>query len=75
MGGVPGVAPANVAVLGGGSVGSNAVKIAVGMGAHVTVLDINHDRLTYLDDIYHGGCARAPATSTTSRRSSSTPTW
>jgi len=54
MGGVPGVAPANVAVLGGGSVGSNAVKIAVGMGAHVTVLDINHDRLTYLDDIYRG---------------------
>lgn len=54
MGGVPGVAPANVAVLGGGSVGSNAVKIAVGMGAHVTVLDISHDRLTYLDDIYGG---------------------
>ena len=54
MGGVPGVAPANVAVIGGGSVGSNAVKIAVGMGAHVTVLDVNHDRLTYLDDIYHG---------------------
>ncbi|MCX6040578.1 MAG: alanine dehydrogenase [Caldilinea sp.] len=54
MGGVPGVAPANVAVLGGGTVGSNAAKIAVGMGAHVTVLEIHHDRLTYLDDLYGG---------------------
>jgi alanine dehydrogenase len=54
MGGVPGVAPASVAVLGGGTVGANAVKIAVGMGAQVTVIDVNHDRLTYLDDIYHG---------------------
>jgi len=43
-----------VAVLGGGTVGANAVKIAVGMGAQVTVIDVNHDRLTYLDDIYHG---------------------
>lgn len=57
MGGVPGVAPANVAVLGGGSVGSNAAKIAIGMGAQVTVLDINHERLVYLDDI-HGGRLR-----------------
>lgn len=54
MGGVPGVAPANVAVLGGGTVGANAAKIALGMGARVTVLDISHERLTYLDDVFHG---------------------
>lgn len=54
MGGVPGVAPANVAILGCGTVGINAARVAVGMGAHVTVLDINHDRLTYMDDIYRG---------------------
>jgi len=54
MGGVPGVAPANVAILGCGVVGINAARVAVGMGARVTVLDINHDRLTYMDDIYRG---------------------
>lgn len=54
MGGVPGVAPANVAILGAGTVGTNAARVAVGMGAQVTVVDINHDRLQYLDDIYHG---------------------
>ena len=54
MGGVPGVAPANVAILGGGSVGANAARVAVGLGAQVTVLDVNHDRLKYMDDIYRG---------------------
>ena len=54
MGGVPGVAPANVAILGGGIVGSNAARVAVGLGAQVTVLDVNHDQLKYLDDIYRG---------------------
>lgn len=54
MGGVPGVAPAQVVVLGAGIVGSNAARVAVGMGAQVTVLDINHERLQYLDDIYRG---------------------
>jgi alanine dehydrogenase len=54
LGGVPGVAPANVAILGAGVVGTNAAKVAMGMGAQVTVLDINHDRLTYLDDVFHG---------------------
>jgi alanine dehydrogenase len=54
MGGVPGVAPANVVILGGGSVGANAARVAVGLGAQVTVLDISHDRLKYLDDIYRG---------------------
>jgi len=54
MGGVPGVASANVAILGAGIVGTNAARVAVGMGAQVTVLDISHTRLQYLDDIYHG---------------------
>lgn len=54
MSGVPGVAPANVAILGAGIVGTNAARVAVGMGAHVTVLDISHDRLKQLDDIYRG---------------------
>jgi len=52
LGGVPGVAPANVVVIGGGVVGTNAVKIAVGMGAKVTVFDLSHARLQYLDDIF-----------------------
>ena len=51
LGGIPGVAPANVVILGGGIVGSNAAKVAAGLGAEVTVLDINLDRLRYLDDI------------------------
>ncbi|GAB6141671.1 alanine dehydrogenase [Methylosoma difficile] len=54
MGGVPGVAPAQVAVLGAGVVGLNAARVAVGMGAQVTVLDISHERLKYLDDLYRG---------------------
>lgn len=54
MGGVPGVAPADVTILGGGTVGANAARMAVGMGARVTVLDISHDRLAYFDDLYMG---------------------
>ena len=54
MGGVPGVAPAHVVVLGAGTVGSNAAKIALGMGARVTVLDINLERLRYLEDVLPG---------------------
>ncbi|MDO9267968.1 MAG: alanine dehydrogenase [Methylobacter sp.] len=54
IGGVPGVAPANVVILGGGIVGTNAARVAVGLGAQVTVLDISHARLKYLDDIYRG---------------------
>ena len=50
--GVPGVPHAEVVVLGAGIVGSSALKIAVGMGAHVTVVDIDLDRLEYLEDIY-----------------------
>jgi len=52
LGGVPGVAPAHVVIVGGGVVGTNAAKMAVGLGAQVTVLDKNHDRLRYLDDIF-----------------------
>jgi alanine dehydrogenase len=51
LGGVPGVLPANVVVLGGGVVGANAAKVAAGLGANVTILDINLDRLRYLDDV------------------------
>src|SRR4029077_19540259 len=51
LGGVPGVLPANVAILGGGIVGSNAAKVAAGLGANVTILDVNLDRLRYLDDV------------------------
>jgi alanine dehydrogenase len=54
LGGVPGVAPANVAIIGGGVVGTNAAKVAVGMGAHVTIIDRNLDRLRALDDIFNG---------------------
>lgn len=54
MSGVPGVAPANVVILGAGIVGANAARVAVGMGAQVTVLDVNHNRLKYLDDIFRG---------------------
>ncbi|MDE2952510.1 MAG: alanine dehydrogenase [Chloroflexota bacterium] len=54
MGGVPGVASANVVILGAGTVGANAAKIALGMGANVTLLDINLDRLRYLEDVLDG---------------------
>ncbi len=52
LGGVPGVQRGRVSILGGGVVGTNAAKIAVGMGADVTVLDIRSKRLAYLDDIF-----------------------
>ncbi|KAA5544815.1 alanine dehydrogenase [Adhaeribacter rhizoryzae] len=51
LGGVPGVKPANVLILGGGVVGTQAAKIAAGLGAHVTIMDINLTRLRELDDI------------------------
>jgi alanine dehydrogenase len=54
LGGVPGVAPANVTVIGGGVVGTNAAKIALGMGAKVTLVDVNLNRLRELDDIFGG---------------------
>jgi alanine dehydrogenase len=51
LGGVPGVKPAKVLILGGGIVGTNAAKIAAGMGADVTIMDVNLPRLRYLDDV------------------------
>jgi alanine dehydrogenase len=52
LGGVPGTRRGKVAILGGGVVGSHAARIAVGMGAHVTVLDVDHARMSYLEDIF-----------------------
>jgi len=54
LSGIPGVAPANVVILGGGVVGTNSAKIALGMGAHVTVIDRSLNRLRELDDIFNG---------------------
>jgi len=64
LGGVPGVPRGKVAILGGGVVGTNAAKVAVGMGAAVTVLDVNPNRLAYLDDIFRGELATLYATET-----------
>jgi len=54
LAGVPGVEPAKVVVLGAGVVGSSATRIAVGMGAQVTVINLDIERLQYLDDLYKG---------------------
>jgi len=56
LGGVPGVAPGKVLVIGGGVVGTQAAKIACGIGADVTILDTNLDRLRYLDDVMPANC-------------------
>jgi alanine dehydrogenase len=57
LGGVPGVPPANVVILGGGVVGTQAAWMAAGLGADVTILDINLDRLRYLDDVMPANCS------------------
>jgi alanine dehydrogenase len=54
LGGVPGVRPCEVVVVGAGVVGKNAAQIALGMGAHVTVIDIMQDKLVHLSDVLHG---------------------
>ena len=54
LGGVPGVPPGNVVILGGGIVGSNAARVAMGLGARVTLVDVNLNRLRELDDIFGG---------------------
>ena len=54
LGGVPGVRPARVVIIGGGVVGTAAARVAVGMGANVTVLDRSVPRLSYLDDVFMG---------------------
>jgi alanine dehydrogenase len=54
LGGVPGIAPGKVVIVGGGIVGLNAAKMAIGLGADVTIMDISLDRLRYIDDIFAG---------------------
>jgi alanine dehydrogenase len=54
LGGVPGVHPAEVVIIGGGAVGTNAAKMALGMGANVTIIELSLDRLRYLDDVLGG---------------------
>lgn len=54
LGGVPGVPSGEVVILGGGVVGTNAAKVALGLGAKVTIIDVSHARLQYLDDIFRG---------------------
>ena len=54
LGGIPGVLPADVAIIGGGTVGTNAALVALGMGANVVILDINPDRLRYLAEVLRG---------------------
>jgi alanine dehydrogenase len=54
LGGVPGVRPADVAIIGAGIVGTNAAQIALGMGAHVMLLDIDMARLRHMDQVLHG---------------------
>lgn len=54
LGGIPGVEPAEVVVIGAGTVGAQAAKIALGMGAHVTIIDRNVERLRYLEDVLQG---------------------
>ncbi|MEW6231170.1 MAG: alanine dehydrogenase [Chloroflexota bacterium] len=54
LGGVPGVSPCNVVIIGGGTVGINAAQIALGLGAQVTIIDKNVERLRYLSEVLHG---------------------
>ncbi len=54
LGGVPGVVPADVVIIGAGVVGTNAAQMALGMGAHVVIIDINLDRLRYLNEVMSG---------------------
>ena len=54
LAGVPGVPPGDVVVLGGGIVGLNSIKMAVGLGASVTLLETNHDRMRHIDDLFQG---------------------
>lgn len=69
LGGVPGVPPAEVVILGCGVTGRNATKIAQGMGAHVTVMDVDHEKLRYIDDIMHGNIITVYSTPSNVERS------
>ena len=75
LGGVPGVPPGNVCIIGGGIVGTNAAKIALGMGAKVTLIDLNLNRLRELDDIFGGRVFTLARTATTSSARFARPTW
>ena len=54
LGGVPGVPKGKVTIIGGGQAGTNAAKIALGLGADVTILDVNPKRLAELEDVFDG---------------------
>jgi alanine dehydrogenase len=69
LGGIPGVTPANVLIIGGGVVGHNSAKMAVGLGAHVTIIDRNLERLRELDDIYSSQIVTLASNSFTIRES------
>lgn len=71
LAGVPGVPPGHVVVLGAGVVGTSAVRIAVGMGARVTVINLDLDRLRALDDLYGGRIATCAATESAIERATS----
>ena len=75
LGGVPGVPPGNVCIIGGGIVGTNAAKIALGMGAKVTLIDLNLNRLRELDESSADGSTRSPPTATTSSARFARRTW
>jgi alanine dehydrogenase len=75
LGGVPGVAPARITILGGGVVGANAAKIAAGFNADVAVLDINMDRLRYLADVMPPMSTCCTAIATSSAKRFAWPIW
>ncbi len=68
LSGVPGVPPADVVIIGCGVVGLNAARIAAGLGAHVTAIDISQHRLRYVEDIMHGQVMTIYSTSHAIRR-------
>ena len=74
LGGVAGVAPARVLVIGGGMVGYNAAVIALGMGAQVTILERSVDRMRFLEQILRGACSSSCRRRSSSRSRSRTPT-
>ncbi len=75
LGGVPGVAPAHVVILGGGVVGTNAAKVAAGLGANVFLMDINLERLRYLDDVMPQNVHTLFSDATTSATSCGLRNW
>ena len=75
LGGVPGVPAANVVIIGGGIVGTEAAKMAVGLGAKVTIIDRNLDRLRQLDDIFLSKVQTLASSPMRSKKRSHTPIW